>query len=81
MTRKECLDEAAKCVLGDRDKEYGPPEDSFGKIANLWSAYLGKMVTPREVADMMVLLKVARGTLASYPDIAGYAACAAEIIS
>ena len=29
MTRKEILDAALQCVNGDRDHQYGKPEDSF----------------------------------------------------
>ena len=86
MTRKECLDEAAKCVLQGRDVTYGGPEDSFGVIANFWSVYLGRKVYPVDVAMMMGLLKMARiktgtGTLDSFVDLAGYAACGGEIAS
>ena len=83
MTRKECLDEAAKCVLQDRNSAYGGPEDSFGVIANFWSVYLGRKVYPHDVAMMMALLKIARikgnhGYADGYIDLAGYAACGAE---
>ena len=83
MTRKECLDEAAKCVLQDRSSSYGEPEDSFGVIANFWSVYLGRKVYPHDVAMMMALLKIARikgnhGYADGYIDLAGYAACGAE---
>ena len=83
MTRKECLDAAAACVLKDRNNSYGGPEDSFGVIANLWSVYLGRKVYPADVAMMMSLLKIARikgnqGYADGYVDLAGYAACGAE---
>ena len=83
MTRKECLDEAAKCVLQDRACEYGGMEDNFGRIANLWSVYLGTKVYPVDVAMCMALLKIARirgnkGHADSFTDLAGYAACGAE---
>ena len=83
MTRKECLDAAAACVLKDRNREYGGPEDSFGVIANFWSVYLGRKVYPHDVAMMMALLKIARikGNKSyrdGYIDLAGYAACGAE---
>ena len=86
MTRKECLDEAAKCVLRDRNNSYGGPEDSFGVIANFWSVYLGRKVYPHDVAMMMSLLKIARikankGYADGYIDLAGYAACGAECAS
>ena len=83
MTRKKCLDAAAKCVLQGRDVTYGGPEDSFGVIANFWSVYLGRKVYPHDVAMMMALLKIARikgnhGYADGYIDLAGYAACGAE---
>ena len=83
MTRKECLDKAAECVLRDRNNAYGGPEDSFGVIANFWSVYLGRKVYPADVAMMMSLLKIARikankGYADGYIDLAGYAACGAE---
>ena len=83
MTRKECLDLAAECVLQDRNSQYGEPEDSFGVIANFWSVYLGRKIAPVDVAVMMALLKIARikgnkSYADGYVDLAGYAACAAE---
>ena len=83
MTRKECLDAAGKAVLTDRAREYGHPEDCFGRIAALWSAYLGRSVSSADVACMMALLKIARVRANphhddSWVDIAGYAACGAE---
>lgn len=83
-TREKVLAEAKRCVCGERDQSYGGPEDSFLRIANLWTAYHGAEFTPVDVAVMMSLLKVAR--LASNPqhmdswvDLAGYAACGGEI--
>lgn len=43
MTRKEILDKALSCVNGDRDEQYGNPEDSFRMIAELWMTYLGNV--------------------------------------
>ena len=40
MKREEVLAEARKCVCGDRDKNYGSPENSFEYIAEMWTAYL-----------------------------------------
>lgn len=59
-------------------------EDSFDEIAALWSVYLGHPIIGEDVAMMMILLKVARVMKCvsiddSLVDIAGYAACAAEI--
>lgn len=83
MTRAEILEEARKCVCGDREEDYGSPENNFRTIADLWTVYLGTPVTPKEAAIMMALLKIARikaGTKTdNFVDLAGYAACAGEI--
>ena len=92
MTRKEILDAAAKCVCGQREEDYGTPEDSFRLIAELWAKALKPCVPegtdvcilPETVALMMALLKVARlikspEHLDSWVDLAGYAACGGEI--
>ena len=85
VTRKYILDSAADIVLQDRENMYGSPENSFEMISDLWSAYLDTSISPHDVGIMMVLLKISRirtGTFNpdSYIDIAGYAACAGEII-
>lgn len=92
-TRAEILDAAKKIVTGDREKQYGSPEDNFAVIARFWEVYLsercvggGAEVTlnPDDVAMLMTLMKVARITTGtfkgdSYIDACGYLACAAEI--
>ena len=83
MNRLDTLKADAECVCGSREEDYGSPEDNFAVIAGLWTAYTGMDVTPKDVAMMMALLKVARikagGTDDSFVDLAGYAACGAEI--
>ena len=83
-TRAYVLREAERCVCGHREQDYGSPEDNFKIIALLWSAYLDYPVNSLDVAMMMSLLKVARirtgnGTMDSFIDLAGYAACGGEI--
>ena len=92
-TRKSILEAAERCVCGDRDKQYGSPEDSFRVIAALWEVYLKERcvspetdvcILPEDVAALMVLFKVARIATGSYCadswiDAAGYAACGGEI--
>lgn len=85
-TREAVLNEAIQCVCGHRVSDYGKPEDSFGQIAAFWNAYLGmdKGITALDVCNMMALLKMARimtgtATEDSFVDLAGYAACGAEI--
>ena len=87
MKRDEILDNAKICTTQDRNIQYGEPEDNFGRIAELWSAYLdGIDVSSHDVAMMMILFKVARSAsnlahVDNYIDIAGYAACGGEIAS
>ena len=85
-TRAAILQRAAECVCGQREQDYGSPEQNFQKIAVLWTAYYGSRndgFNPVDVAMMMALLKIARitagGTEDSFVDLAGYAACGAEI--
>lgn len=82
-TRQMILVAAGRAVGGQRATDYGKPEDNFGAIARLWSAYTGFDFTALDVAMMMALLKIARirsgtATEDSFVDLAGYAACAAE---
>lgn len=83
MTREKILEQARVCVCGERETDYGSPENNFKRIADLWTAYMGHTYTPVDVAMMMALLKVARikagGTDDSFIDLAGYAACGGEI--
>lgn len=83
MNRLDTLKAAAECVCGSREEDYGSPEDNFAVIAALWTAYTGTDITPKDVAMMMALLKIARakagGKPDTYVDLAGYAACGAEI--
>lgn len=94
LTRAAVLEKARACVCGEREEDYGSPEDSFGCIAELWETYLRAAcvspdaivtVTAADVAMLMALLKIARvgtscvgGTADSFVDLAGYAACGAE---
>lgn len=85
MKRAEILDTAKSCVCGEREQDYGTPENNFALIGKLWEAYMGVPFSPKDVAMMMALLKVARiktGKSAdSFVDLAGYAACAGEIVT
>lgn len=85
MKRTELLDAAARIVTRDRNSTHGAPEESFGRIAAMWSGYLGVTLDPADVAAMMILLKVARIghnpiNADNWIDIAGYAACGAELM-
>lgn len=83
MTRQELLALAADAV-GARAENYCPPGESFSRIAALWSTILGIEVRMYEVALCMAALKIARlmsapGHEDSWADLAGYAACGAEV--
>lgn len=41
ITRADILDQAKKCVCGQREQDYGTPESNFQLIADLWNVYLG----------------------------------------
>lgn len=92
ITRASILDSAKEIVTGEREQQYGKPEDNFRMIGNLWEIYLkarcldhdgGLDILPEDVAMMMSLLKIARIASGNYKvdsfvDLAGYAACAGE---
>lgn len=84
VSRADILDRAKAIVTGDREQQYGKPEDNFAIIAELWGTYTGYKFSPVDVTMMMVLLKVARIKTGdyltdNYVDICGYVACAGEI--
>ena len=95
MNRAEILQAAHTCVCGEREHDYGRPEDSFETIGPMWSVYLNAAhpeyikafplngIGAKDVASMMVLLKLARIAAGdkedNFVDLAGYAACAGEI--
>lgn len=63
--------EAHRLVYGDRGASYGHPRDNFRDIGNLWSSLLWReevladdrcTITPENVADMMTLVKISRGS-------------------
>lgn len=92
--REKILAEAVQTICHDRQNQYGSPEDNFNTISNFWTDYiLAKqeaeqgspfLLTGEDVANMMVLFKVARTVTGTYKrdnyiDMAGYAACGGEI--
>lgn len=82
--REAVLEDARKVIVGGREDTYGGPEDNFDRIADLWTMRRNEYVSKADVALDMILLKVARlqqtpGHYDSWVDIAGYAACGAEV--
>lgn len=86
----DILLEAHKIINGERQGQYGTPEDSFQRIADKWNDYIrefmaGRKLTPYDVAYMMFLMKMARiegGNYVqdSFVDALGYLALAHDMI-
>lgn len=96
MTRSELLHAAEVCVCGQREEDYGTPEDSFRVIGELWETYIKEKcvgdpaaevcIVPEDVAALLALLKIARiatghGKSDNWVDLAGYAACGKRVCS
>lgn len=69
--------EARRIIGGDRRETYGPVQESFERVAKLWSAIIGTEVTVQQFAAMMVCLKVSRelggkSHRDNFVDIVGY---------
>jgi hypothetical protein len=82
--REGYLEIANRIIHGARNQEYGHPYNDFEDIAELWSTFLGRVIERKEVAAMMILLKVARlkhnhDHEDSWVDVAGYVGCADRI--
>lgn len=84
--RGSLLRNAEMIVDGDRNVQYGDPNQDFQRTADMWSAYLGKTIFAHDVAAMMIMLKVSRirwspDKYDSWLDVAGYAACGWDCVS
>lgn len=92
VDRTSILDKAESAINGQRDQDYGSPEDNFGRIAQAWTWYLtnrgfissGASLDGFDVALMMDLLKTARlinnpQSVDGWVDKVGYAACGGEV--
>ena len=87
-----CLLEANKVINGERQDEYGNPENSFQIIAEYWTTFLKHKyglavpLTPLDITNMMVLFKQARKLgqkhkRDNYVDSCGYEAIGADRLS
>lgn len=73
----------ATAINRSRMETYGSPVPVFRLTADLWSAFLGVPVTDADVAELMVLHKIAREKNAGYlldyadnnEDVCGYTNC------
>jgi hypothetical protein len=90
--RAKMLLDAASCILRDRNRVYGEPEDNFRRIAEFWNVWLrergllrtGCAVDLIDVAVMQGLVKTARMIETpthrdSHVDCVGYAAIAGAL--
>jgi len=79
------LVDAATIISGQRDTQYGGPEDNFDRIATLWSVIFSRKFSREDVAMAMIAVKLARFASGAgfqpdtWTDIAGYAACGYEV--
>ena len=80
--------EANDIINGARQQVYGPPTESFQRIAEFWSTYTGVKLNEVDVVYMMQLMKISRGKRDAMAfnegkkisrdnpmDIVGYAGC------
>lgn len=93
--RSKVLNTALAHVTKDRQTTHGKPEQSFHSIARLWTAYINNKLAaegvvatlqlqPHDTACMMALMKIARAQYNptyddNWIDLAGYAACGADV--
>lgn len=82
--RNKCFDMAKERVNNKSINDYGEPENTFALIAKFWETYLDCKINEEDVANMMILLKIARNTQQTkddnYIDIAGYASCGYDLM-
>lgn len=91
--KTDIFDEARNTINGPRAATYGPAIESFESIGRLWTTYLDRIdynkdntdLTPEDVANMMILMKVSRAASGeyhrdNYVDIIGYAGLASQMI-
>ncbi len=81
--RTEILAQADKLISRDRAETYGDALESFGRVAQIWTALKSVEFTSYDVALFMASLKPIRATdnpahTDSLTDLIGYAALAVE---
>lgn len=54
------LGEVEGLLTGPRQQAYGRPDISLSRIADMWSAILGQMIEPEQVALCLAAMKIAR---------------------
>ena len=78
------MDEAAALIGGDRRRDYGPPEQDYGRAAALWSAATGRSMTATEGVLFMMCVKISRQMNSpkrdNIVDLHGYAEILADMM-
>lgn len=59
-TKLGLVDKAIAIINGPRRDSYGPVEESFKRIAVVWSELLGHNITASQVSIMMIAFKLCR---------------------
>jgi hypothetical protein len=82
---EDILEEALRITGGDRQNQYGPPDQDFRRTAEMWSGLFRDMLKegisfePYHIAQAMILLKMSRQLHQrkrdNWVDTAGYARC------
>lgn len=57
---EEALMEALSLIKGDRQAQYGKPQENFARIAERWEQQVNDELPPWRVCAMMADLKMAR---------------------
>lgn len=84
MLGDKIFKEAGALINGDRQKDYGKPQENFARIADRWEQHLGDEIEPWVVCVLMCELKLARLANGVYHhdsvvDAISYLALAAEL--
>lgn len=84
MIREQLLNKAKEITVGKRDQDYGSPGANFLMASRMLSAYLGWDIKPEQIAVILMIIKICRIKASpskpdNWLDIAGYAACGAEV--
>jgi hypothetical protein len=86
--RAEVLHEAASLITGDRNAQYGSPQDDFGRSVGMWNALGyrgpgGRELQPSDLSILLICVKLSRATWMNkrdnWTDIAGYSGCGYEV--
>ena len=91
LTKVDVLQKAKDLITGDRNDTHGDAFNNHAEIAEFWNIFLDSKLQPmasitaKDVAIMMILLKISRSNqgkkfnLDNFVDMAGYSAIAGEI--